>query len=358
MIQPYKITSNKSSNVLEIAWDPSNVCNFKCRYCFYGSNHATHRNPDDIDLIVDNFRHLMDHYKKIGKDKFHFFIAGGEPTLWKDLGVFIKKIKMYHNVYISIITNGSRTLRWWREYAHAIDDAHITHHIDQGDVEHIIKVADILHEHGSKTTVKVLMDPAKWDQGISDIKFMKKYSKHPWFIMTAQVLEPEQINSNSLINDVSYTEDQLKFIKKELKRIPGLKWFWKNRHLLKEHIRLWESRAYLDNNTRIKSQSGTYFSKGWNNFKGWSCSIGVERVYVHWTGNITGSCQSKLFGLNFYYNILDRKFKEKFNPNITTTICPNSGCWCMPETHVSKEKIIEIKSVSISEYPLHRYTNL
>jgi MoaA/NifB/PqqE/SkfB family radical SAM enzyme len=355
MTQPYRITSYKDKNILEIAWDPNNVCNFKCHYCFPDSNAATHRSPTSVDLVIDNFRYLMDQYKnKLDKNKFQFVVAGGEPTLWKDLGEFIKKIKMHHDVYFSLITNGSRSLRWWEEYSYVIDNAHITHHIDQGNVEHVIKVADILYEKGTKTTVKVLMDTVKWNQGISDIEYMKTTSKHPWFIMASEVID-QQTSGNTVSR---YTKDQLKYLKKDLKRIPSLKWFWKNKHLLKENIRLWESKVFLENGKTVNTRPGTYINKKWNNFKDWDCSIGLDRVYVKWNGNISGSCQSKLFGLNYYYNILETDFKDKFNLPIAKTKCPYNGCWCVPETHISKEKTIEIKSVSLGEYPLHRYSNL
>lgn len=337
MTAPYKIISNKPSNILEIAWDPSNFCNFKCRYCFEGSNAATHKNPQNIDLVVDNFRYLMDYYtNNLGKNKFQYYIAGGEPTLWKDLGVFIEKIKSQHDVYFTLVSNGSRTLRWWEEYANVIDNAHLSHHLAQGNVEHITKVADVLHKNGAKVTVKVLMDPDYWDQGINDVLYMKNNSIHSWFIMASKIVERGAFKSPN------YTEEQNDYLKKDLKRIPNLKWFWKNRRLLKEEIRLWESKAYLDDGSTINARPGAYLNRGWSNFKDWNCNIGIERVYIGWNGNISGSCQAKLFGLDYYFNILDLNFKANFKPKLTSVICPNNGCWCLPETHVSKSKIIVI----------------
>lgn len=333
MTKIYKIVSRKPDNMLEIAWDPSNFCNFKCKYCFYGSNFGTHKNPDNLDLIVDNFNHLISEYaEKLGKTKFHFVVAGGEPTLWRDLGTFIEKIKSKHNVYFSLISNGSRTIRWWEEYSHLIDNAHLTHHIAEGNAEHITQVADILYEKGAKTTVKVLMDPAKWSQGISDIEYMKKASEHPWFISAAKVIE----DKNTVA--INYTDNQLKFIRKELKRIPNIFWFWKNRNLFKEDMRLWDSVAYLENGKTINARPGTYINHNLNNFKGWQCSIGQERVYISWDGSISGSCKAKLYGLDFFHNILDGDFKNKFTLNTSKTTCPFDSCNCMPETHVTKHQ--------------------
>lgn len=334
MTKVYKIVSKKPDNILEIAWDPSNLCNFKCRYCFYGCNFGTHKNPNNLNLIIENFKHLMTQYsERLAKTKFHFVVAGGEPTLWKDLEKFIEKIKEEHTVYFSLISNGSRTLRWWQEYAHLIDNVHLTHHIAQGDVEHIIKVADILYRSNVKTTVKVLMDQLHWDQGIADIQHMKSSSQHPWFISVAKVIEGTDTVS------VEYTDEQLLFLKTELKRIPSLSWFWKNRNLLTEDMRLWDSVAYLENGNKKNARPGTYINNNLNNFKGWNCSIGLERIYIGWTGNISGSCQAKLYGLDYYYNILENNFKDKFNLLPNSTVCPFDLCNCMPETHVSKEVI-------------------
>ena len=207
-MQPVKIVSTQKDNVLSIRWNPTNVCNYKCRYCFPDSNTGTHRAPKNLDLIIKNFKFLLNQYQeKLSKTKFQIYLAGGEPTLWKDLGVFLEEIKKEHNVYCTLISNGSRTIRWWQEYAHKIDNAHLTLHIAEGDVDHIIKVADLLYAAGAKVTVKVLMDTLHWDKGVEYIEKMKSESQHPWFIQVEKVIE-----QTADINVPSYTSDQMKYI--------------------------------------------------------------------------------------------------------------------------------------------------
>jgi organic radical activating enzyme len=331
------IVSTQPSNILDIGWDPSNFCNFKCRYCFPEANAATHRFADNVDLVVKNFQNLLDYYTTHrGKTKFRFFVAGGEPTLWKDLETFISKIKERHDVYFTLVSNGSRTIRWWKENAHLIDNAHLTHHLGEGNVKHITEVADILHEAGSKTTVKVLMDSTLWDQGISDIEYMKTHSRYKWFIMTAEVLENNYLNN--------YTLDQLKYLKKDLKRTPTLLWFWKNKNLIKEEIRYFDSVALTDTGKKIRARPGTYFNKGLNFFLGWKCSIGFDRIYIKWTGSISGGCGAKLFDLAENFNILSPTFVNDFHPEFKLTTCSFNQCWCSPETHVTKKRVIPISS--------------
>jgi len=341
MPRPIKIESTQPANVLEIRWCPNNVCNFDCRYCFEHSHDGDFKSPKDLDLIIKNFNFFLKQYKeKLGKTKIHLKIAGGEPTLWKDLEKFIIGIKEENDVYLTLISNGSRTLRWWKEYGHLIDNVTLSYHIAEADLEHHIAVADTMFELGKKTTVLVLMDPLNWDQGIADIEHMKRTSKYKWFIQAAEVIEPEHITFNDIKivadTDRKYSAEQKEYMNKGLKRLPGPLWFLKNIRLLASEIRIFESKATLDDGTTLRARPQTYINKNWNAFKGWSCDLGLEGVYIHWDGTIAGSCQQKIYGLDYSYNILDADFVEKFNPEFKPVICGTNNCFCQPETQISK----------------------
>lgn len=233
---PIKIVSTQQNDIIEIRWTPNNVCNYKCEYCWPGSNTGEYKSPKDLDLIIKNFNHLIEKYKtNLGKSKVRLIISGGEPTLWKDFAQFIDGIKKENDIYLSLLTNGSRTLRWWTEYGHLIDNAHITYHIAYNNLDHIINVADTLFEFNKKVTVKVLMDKKHWQKGIDAIEHMKKTSKHSWFITTDEIIEPEAVSFQNIkiINatDIPLSKDQKKFLKNPLHRIPNIFWLWKNRKL-------------------------------------------------------------------------------------------------------------------------------
>ncbi len=344
-MKPIKIVSTLKPNILEIRWNPNNVCNYKCEYCFPDSNTGDYSSPKDLDLVIKNFNHLIDQYKtKLGKTKIHLMMAGGEPTLWKDLALFIQEIKKENDIYITLNSNGSRTLRWWKEYGHLIDNAHLSYHISQADPDHMIAVADTLFEYNKKVTVKILMDRKYWQEGLDVIEYMKKNSKHKWFIMTSEVIEQEVMSLAGIkvidASDIQLTPEQKKFLKGSLKRIPSPLWLWKNRKLVfGGQIRLYESVAYFENGKSMKAKSNTYINNNWNGFEGWSCDIGLDSVYIHWNGEIKGSCQQTIYGLDYSYNILDTDFTEKFNPEFQASICSKKNCYCSPETHISKVKL-------------------
>lgn len=340
-----KIKSTRNKNYLEIRWLPSNVCNFRCRYCFPGANEGTHLNPKNLDLICKNFDHLLKQYKeKLGKTDVHLQIIGGEPTLWKDLHKFVYRIKEQNNVYLSLITNGSRTIRWWKKHGHIIDNVHLTHHVEQGDLDHTIQVADLLYEYGKKITVKVLMDPTCWNKCVEAVNYLKKNSQHSWFIVVAEVIEPEVSNLVEIrsadSSDKKYTAEQLKYIKKSIKRMPGPLWFWKNRKLVFDgKLKLFESVATLENGKKFKAKSGTYINEGINSFKGWQCNIGIDSFAINFDGKIEGSCKQRLFGLDQSFNILDENFVNDFDIEFKPAICSRFNCSCAAETHIDKIKL-------------------
>lgn len=313
-----QIVSTQDSELLDIRWDPNNICNFKCHYCFPGSNAGNYRSPTDIDLVLDNFSHLLN---ISGKKKFKITISGGEPTMWKDLGYFIKKIKESHDVYISLITNGSRTLRWWNEYGDYIDNVHISYHLKEADLKHTIDVADTMFSKNKKTTVKILMDPELWQKGIDAVDTMKRDSQFPWFISVAK-----------LVGDYQYSEEQMIYLNKDLKRIPGMFWFFKNLNLvLNGLIRRYESIAVMANGKKIKSKTYKYINSNLTNFKGWKCNLGIESVYISPSGQLGGACGQKLSG-----NILSKDFKR--DVKLASVICDQLSCLCVPETHISKSR--------------------
>ena len=331
MTYPIKIKSTQKANTLEITWDLTNLCNFHCRYCFPHANEGNYRVTTNLDLLVNNFTHLAEQYNtKLGKDQIHLKFGGGEPTLYKDFGELILKLKEKNNLYLGVISNGSRTLRWWQEYGHLIDNANLSFHIAEGDVDHHIAVADTLAKLGKKVTVPVLMDPNRWDDCVAAVERMKSTSKEKWFIEVKTVVDVPGVT-------ISYTDEQRQYLMKELKRMPSLFWFIKNIKLLFNGLlRRYQSIATLTDGSTLKASASGYASRGWNQFIGWNCDIGLDILYIKWTGEIKGSCGQTIYGLDTSFNILDPQFTDNFNPEFKSSICQQQYCNCLPETHTSK----------------------
>jgi organic radical activating enzyme len=315
-----QVINSQDSKTLRIEFMIGNTCNHKCWYCFTGSNEGDYRWSDDFDTTVNNLFHLLDHYKKYNKERFEIHIVGGEPTLWPELGKFAKIIKENYNSWISISSNGSRTLRWWEQYSQYFDDIMISVHHQYADVDHIIQVCDIAYKKGPVVNAMVLMDPFAWDKCI-DIISKLKTSKKRWFILAMEVMH----------DTINYTDEQKRFISKPNKRFPNPFWLLKKLKNLKR-----DPKVVFDNGKKKTVNRNWLGLNNHTNFKGWLCNIGVDNLYIDKDGRITGACRTVLFE---NYNLYDPNFVTKFNPVIKPKICDRSFCGCQPEQLLDKIKI-------------------
>jgi len=324
-----KIIEIKNSNIrkLRINYDLGNLCNYKCWYCFPGSNEGDSPFPN-VDIVKNNVVSLINYYldSKI-VDEVHLSLLGGEPTLWKDLGEFVKYISTNSKCKIYIITNGSRTIRWWNEYAEYFDSINISIHHEKVDLEHIQTLTDLLYKKNLCFYTDVLMDHTAWDKCFDIVGFLKNTKKK--FMVLAK---PINIGSQTF-----YNEEQRKYLQSHLKRKPALKTilkYWKTFNDIAD------IEILFDDDTKIKTKNEQYFVLNMmNQFNGWSCNLGVNYLFIDRKGSLTGACKQKLYGLDHYYNINDLNFSEIFSPTITSIVCEQQFCMCPGETALTKKRI-------------------
>jgi len=306
-VQPIRIVSTQQKNLLQVRFWPTDICNFNCSYCFPGSHDNKYRYPKDFDLIVEKFRNTFNQYLLKGKTKFHLTISGGgEPTLWPRLEDFCKQIKESHNVYITLVSNGSRTLTWWKNNYQHFDDVVVSFHVAESKIDHHCDVADFLYEKKLKVTSLILMDCAKWNECTSAVDKMM-LSKFPWTIQTKEIVDAPGHDIDS------YDDQQKQYLKKNIKRIPDSDRILEN---LDDH-KLHQSVAIFPDNSAESCRAHTLIINEWNNFQGWRCNLGNESIVITVDGQVLGSC-----GVEF--------------SNDGTAICPRSICSCQPDTHISK----------------------
>jgi organic radical activating enzyme len=322
-----KIDSNTPSNFLRIELFLSNLCNYKCWYCFPGCNEGTVNWPE-LELLKKNLGHLLKYYKdKQNKEVILLHIIGGEPTLWSKLGEFVKYFKEIHNCLISISTNGSRTYRWWDEYGHYMDHIMFSCHHENMDNNHIIKVMDLLYSKDVNVSAMVLMDAYQWDKCVSIVEDLKN-SQYRWSITAI----------NLITDKFKYTDEQKKYLEHADKRMPDLEYWHRTNKRPRE-----DSTITFDDGERLQVNDNWVALNNLNYFYNWECSLGIETFYIDTDGYIRGACNQYLYNLDYRYNIFDSDFTNLFKPNIVPVICKRANaCTCQPEINASKKKIIPI----------------
>ena len=292
---------------LLINYELHNVCNYRCSYCFSGSNDGQYKWPT-FDLALLNLKHLISYYQKhANKQKIQLNLLGGEPTLWPELPKFCQALKDEYtdNISIMITTNGFRDTSWWREYGSCFDHVLISCHPEYVNELHIIEVSDMLYKMNVHVDTLVLMDSSRWNRAIEIVNNLKT-SECEWAIIVSRVTHESS----------SYTLLQEEYLETYLKRIPNLEWYQTVQKEYKYSVFVTH-----DNDTIEQVSKIHLLSKNLNHFKQWLCNVGVDNITIKFTGYVSASCNEKLYQLDFMYNFYDQNFKEIFNPVICPTIC-------------------------------------
>lgn len=320
-----QVINNYTDNFIRIEYMLGNVCNYRCSYCFPGSNEGTHQWPD-IELVKTNLGHLLDHYKANGKNKFQFYMVGGEPTIWKDLPELAAFLKSRYNAIINLSTNASRTLHWWQKNTKHYDYVEISVHHEYADVDHIINVADMLYDADTNVVANVLMDPDYFERGEMLIRRLQN-SKRQWPVIAKIV----KFNGAT-----RYNEQQTTFFDQQTKRAYDREWYQRvNKDPVVGRI-VW---VVDENNVKTQLANNSWFTlNDQNHFQGWQCDLGKEFIEISKEGIISGNCRQYIYGLDYHFNIYDNDFVEKFQPNIVPTTCRKETCDCTSEIVIKKKK--------------------
>lgn len=316
-----RVESNLPEDYLRIELFLSNVCNYTCSYCSPEYYSGTHRWPD-LEQVKENLGYIIDYYRNhTRKRTVCLFIIGGEPTLWPDFDKFIEYFKVTYNCIISMSSNGSRTLRWWKEHGGHLDDVILSCHHEKVDTSHIASVADILYKKGKWVNALVLMDPKEWDKCINIVAELKSKSKYRWPITVRELVG---VNA-------TYTEEQRSYMSSDLKRIP---WMWYYLSSKKTAYKK-PTITYEDNQTKTVSLNWI-LGNNLNRFKDWVCNVGVDTLFIDKDGDIRGACGQPLYGMSQSFNLYDADFKNLFTPDIKPIVCNNEQCVCQPEINTRK----------------------
>ena len=336
-MNPVAITNPDFDNYLSIRYEFTNVCNYKCNYCWPDSHAGTTTWPD-FDLICKNFDHLITIYKtQFNKKIISIELTGGEPTLWPKLGEFVKFLKERHDIRVSVDTNGSRTMRWWHEYSKYFNDIAISAHHEFINTSHIKELLDLIYSN--ETTiggVSVCMDPLAWDKCTQLVDELVAHPT-PWLVKTTTLVTSTGA-AVGIIQD--YTTEQLSYLENKIKKLPPTEYLDKMKSLNNIQEDKTQATITWDNGTNTPYTSFAIISKKLNNFYGWECNLGVDRVNVQRDGTLQGACgELKIYGNN-YFKIHDVDFVEKFTASVIKPIrCSMITCSCKSEVRITKRKL-------------------
>lgn len=331
-----RVTNEDYNEYMTIDIALANVCNFSCHYCHPGSNDGTAKFPKDYELFKTNVDHLLNVYRARGKKNFRIELTGGEPSLWPHVADFAEYIKRNGDVIVVLVTNGSRTMRWWEQNAEYFDEVHYSLHCPQGDPNHAIKVADyIWNNTQNHVSINVCLDPTQWQQSKRNLDIVVAHDT-PWLVK-AWIL----IKNACYMQD--YTKEQLEYFREKVKKVPPQDYIDRIQRLgiIPKH----KSKAvlHLEDGSTTDYDSYELRKNADLDFRGYECDIGIDRLNITF-GNITNSCGiDRMYQLNYTISLYDKNFKNIFNNSIIApAICNVKRCGsCTKDLKVPKRKTCE-----------------
>ncbi len=319
---PVKVQPLPIPRVNFIEWQIHNVCNYACSFCG-----PVHSGGDKRWLGLEESKKVVDKIAEACKSKpFWLQLTGGEPTLMPDLSELLQYIKDKGG-YTSMISNGSRTIRWWTEIRDRklLDMLYITYHPEQtSDIEHVVEVIQLFHNEPVETFCLIThvknniqdafdaFDYIKTNTGtVITVKAMMVYDYDIYDLYTAEQ-STRLKKMNWIHGDLSSTKIK--------SNIPEYK---------KHKAKLIE--IYEDGTIQLR-ESQSIFKDRTNVYTGWKCNIGKTTLRINVDSIYRGVCGSG--GVVGHVSDNEYRFSDDF---IT---CESSSCFCGTDMISTKYKIV------------------
>jgi organic radical activating enzyme len=306
--------------ILNITWQVSDFCNYRCGYCNPGNYSGRHRNTNH-DRYLGNLLNIIDHYDKTGSLQVKLFLSGGEPSLWQSLHAVYEALNARRpgGLTVAINTNLSRGVEWWRDNHHMFDDVVASYHPTWVKHDRFLETAQFLQTRVDYLAIRMMMYEPHWDD-------MLRASEEIWSNMGNVWLEHvpilDEMNSNA--RPYQYQDpDKITWLrhnglrhKETLPKPPNRLWID------------WLDECY-DDGTRQVLNSNRLVAEQRNFFRGWSCDIGYS-VNIAINGDVTlATCgQSGCMG-----NINQELRFDNWRDSL---ICAKDHCHCGTDICIPK----------------------
>lgn len=309
-----------------VYWKLTDWCNFRCSYC-PPKSHLGKMVPLQPDLsTLRTFCHSLNELSESGK-KIELVLSGGEPTVHPHFADVINAIN--EKIMITVITNGSRQINWWKNLEKLPDGIIISIH-QSSNLSKIKEISDFIICNGKNVIFNCSMDANDWDGSVKRFETMRQ-----WYGYRALRKIINDLDENGRQSSPQFlTEKQQAYM-----TVPD-----DFTDPFPENTAYFKAMSYdaklandveliFDDQTTMRARrpytNGILSRHQLNYFKGWLCSAGRQSVSIEPNGDVmAGICLAKKIG-----HISD--FKLEKDP----IICTKTLCACPGDFSISKKYI-------------------
>ncbi len=254
------------ANVVLVDWMLGNACSFACSYCPKSLHDGTIR-WQKAEQIIALFDALRAHYaERLGR-KVWLQFTGGEPTMHPRI-VDLLHAASDRGLAASLISNGSRTLRFWKGIVEHLDSVILTYHDEFVSHEHFLEIGRLLCA-AMPVHVNVTMHPDRFDA------IFERALEIGEVMPEATIsLKPLRVDFDSRL--YPYTGEQLQRLETRITR---------------PEPRPAEAPRGVMTATSMSGRSeerraNTFITHDQNNWQGYRCQAGLESLRIKGDGSI------------------------------------------------------------------------
>ena len=293
----FKITSAwPHQDQIKVEWNLGKRCNSDCSYCpdSIHDNYSPHTPIDILERTVDRLCAL-------GKP-LRISLTGGEPAVHPDIEDLFDYFKRKDVFWVNLTTNGTRPAKWYLDnemfFNHLVFSLHFEH-----DWQRILRT---INEFYDATERDFFVNVMAHHDHMADVRFVVERLK--------------DVGIRYAVRRIRWTEgdhnifDDMRYDGKDLE------WLISQDATAKPNCRVDEEYIVHANDIIKKKQ---------NQFKGWTCSAGIESLMINWDGEVHRATCRVGDSLGNIYN-------DTFVIPTDPVICTRDWCTCAADIPLTK----------------------
>ncbi len=338
---------------LEVNWPLTDMCNYRCSYCF-GQHPVDKTRFSDLKQIENAVANIS----KISRGRIMVTLAGGEPTIhphFLDLLYLLREKLQERLKGILIISNGSNSGEFYEKIADFSKDVNIKQeisiHTEFVKIQHIVELIKMLSRR-INLEFPLMFNPEKKEL-VYDLydKLLELRKQYPFHIIVQTLRQPPKFD----VLDYRYTEEDFLWQREAQER------FEEASRTGAENVcrARWESGfpknffwdVFDGSERRIVTEldRNKAFQMGYLKFKDMYCVQGSSVLSIGWDGSLRRShCGVENAVLNIYEDISSEEMNRAY-----VLKCPYENCGC-GTNHPIPKFLDEEEALSFVKTHLHR----
>lgn len=299
------------ADTFNITWELTTTCNYSCSYCPESLHNGAYRFPkyQNVLLLLDRIQHTY-------PDKRVFIdLTGGEPTLWPSMSDFLHECEV-REIRVNVVSNGSRTARWWHTHAGLFTTIMLSFHPEHADPVDFRDKCRICAEL-TPTMVNLVMVPGQVEQSLA-------WGRSLVGEIPNLIVFPKPLRENFGSELYAYSPDELALLKAQSKlKSPDMSRFHPevSGTSIMETMDINGRKEFVDINQIVLDGNNTWV--------GWNCNVGLEALYIAAQGDIySGVCRVG--------GPIGNLYTGEFQFPAFPTRCTKQKCVCKTDMFVTK----------------------